>query len=373
MKEEPIVIAIDCRQFTYKITGIASVLRCLLDSMLKLHPEIRLVLFTPSGFDDSLNRDYGGFPNVTVVCRKFVSEHLPKILWYNIYFPFLAKMYGVTHFLSIKTELPLWLPSGIRTITFVHDVVAIDFAQTMEFRNRLANRLFFSRSIRQSDFLWCVSDYTASQVIRYFPEAASKIAMVGSGSDADVFRNLHLSESDRKEFLEKFGISGRPLLFVGSLEPRKNLSFLLKLMPQLYKRGFQLIVVGAKGWKNSDVADIVNLPEFPEESVHFCGYVTSEELVKFYNFAECYVSTSLNEGFGLPQLEAMLCGCRVISPDNSAMSEVVGGRGLLIESWDEKEWVEAIESYCDKPFEQPDLSPFLWENLTESFIKILRP
>lgn len=371
MKAGPMILGIDCRQFTSRMTGLANVLRCLLDSMVKHHPEVRMVLFSPSGFDESLNRDYGQYSNVTIVRRKFISEKLPKIIWYNAYLPFLALKYGITDFLSVRTELPIWLPGKIRTITFIHDVVAIDYSETMETKNRIVNQLFFARSIRRSDLLWCVSEYTRNEVIRKFPEVESRIAIVGSGADADFFRNLHLGEDSKKKFLAKYGINGRPLLFVGSLEPRKNLSFLLKLMPQLYKFGFQLIVVGAKGWKNSGIANVVTAADFPKESVLFCGYITDAELVMLYNCAECYVSTSLNEGFGLPQLEAMLCGCRVVSPDNSAMSEVVGGRGKLISSWDETEWVEEIVRYCDTPQEQPDLSPFRWDGLTDRFTELL--
>lgn len=365
------VLALDCRPFTAEMTGIANVLRSLVDTLVKEHPEIRIVLLSPCNFHASLNRDYSKYRNVTIVRRPFISKRLPKLLWYNLYMPFLLKGYGVGDFLTVRTELPLWLPRRIRKIAFVHDVVAIEFRKTMEFKNRVVNRMFFARTIRQADLLWCVSNYTKGKVIQYFPKAASKIVMVGIGSDTETFRKLGLTQQAKREYLSSLGITGRPLLFVGSLEPRKNLSFLLNLMPELSNRGFQLIVVGAKGWKNSDIARTVNAPGFPGESVVFTGYVTDNELVKLYNCAECYVSTSLNEGFGLPQLEAMLCGCRVVSPDNSAMSEVVKDRGELISSWDTGEWVERIVSCCDSPARILDLNWFLWPNLTNEFVKIL--
>lgn len=366
------VLAFDGRPLTAKMTGIANVLRSVLDSLVKHHPEIRIIIFAPSAFDDSLDRDYCKFPNVTVVRRKFISEKLPKLIWYNLHMPFIMRGYGVTDFVSVRTELPLWLPRKIRRIAFVHDVVAIEYPETMELKNRLVNRIFFSRTIRKADLLWCVSNYTKSRVVNYFPESEPRIRMVGIGAGTDIFRDLSLSDQEKKEYLDELGVTGRPLLFVGSLEPRKNLSFLLDLMPELYRRGFQLIVVGAKGWKNSDIAITVNAPGFPKESVIFTGYVSDEELVMLYNCAECYVSTSLNEGFGLPQLEAMLCGCRVVSPDNSAMSEVVGGRGVLVSSWNKNEWIDTIESYCNTPVGAVDLSPFLWHNLIDSFVKVLR-
>ena len=103
------------------------------------------------------------------------------------------------------------------------------------------------------------------------------------------------------------------LFFVGSFQPRKNLPFLLSLMPDLYKKGLQLLVVGGKGWKNTSISEIINSPGFPSEAVVFAKFVTNEQLADLYKIAECFVSTSLNEGFGLPQLEALKCGCPVVT------------------------------------------------------------
>ena len=158
------------------------------------------------------------------------------------------------------------------------------------------------------------------------------------------------------------------LLFVGSLEPRKNLSFLLRLMPDLYREhGIQLVVVGGKGWKNSDLRPIVEAPDYPQEAVVFCGYVTNNELVTLYNTADCFVSAALMEGFGMPQLEAMLCGCPIVTAHNTAMIEVAKGKdgATTVEGYDPEVWKEAIlNTLKTRPqINQDHLSEYDWADI----------
>lgn len=83
----------------------------------------------------------------------------------------------------------------------------------------------------------------------------------------------------------------------------------------------------------------------------FAGFLSTEELIKIYNMASVYVSTSSNEGFGMPQLEAMACGCPVVSPHNSAMIEVVEGAGETVKTWEKQDWLEKINQvYQNRDF-----------------------
>ena len=160
-------------------------------------------------------------------------------------------------------------------------------------------------------------------------------------------------------------------MFVGTIEPRKNLSFLLHIMPEIYKRtGYKLLIVGAKGWQSSNLSSIINASDYPREAVCFTQYIGSEELIVLYNLANLYISTALNEGFGMPQLEAMACGCPVVSPHNSAMIEVVEKRGLTIKGWDKKNWVNQICGLLEdmkkiEAMKNPDISEYNWQDIIE--------
>ena len=154
-----------------------------------------------------------------------------------------------------------------------------------------------------------------------------------------------MSETERKDIKKKIGIKHQFLLFVGSLEPRKNLEFLLHVIPSLYKEHqIQLVVVGAKGWKNSSIRAIIEAPDFPQESTIFCGFITNTELADLYNTADCFISAALMEGFGMPQLEALKCGCPIITANNSAMTEVAKDKdgAILIDGYQPEKWQDAI-------------------------------
>jgi glycosyltransferase involved in cell wall biosynthesis len=245
--------------------------------------------------------------------------------------------------------LPPVLPAGIRSLVVVHDMVYKQFPETMSASNRLLSWLLHDYSIRTADLLWAVSQYTRAEIAQAFPERKCRDIFVGSAVDKAVFRQLALADAEKQELLRRLSLDEKFILFVGTLEPRKNLHFLLSLMPELARHGFSLLIVGAKGWGDTRISAVAQAPGFPKDKVVFSGYLTTEELVKVYNLAAVYVSTALNEGFGLPQLEAMCCGCPVVTAHNSAMIEVVEGAGRTVAAWEEAEWTGAIlEVYANR-------------------------
>lgn len=242
---------------------------------------------------------------------------------------------------------------------------------------KYVNTPFLDHSIKKADYIYNISKYTQERIEHYFPKLKCK-EMIAGISCSSLYRKREITEERRKGLLAEFGLGDKFVLFVGSLEPRKNLPFLMQLMPEVYKRtGAKLLVVGGKGWKNHNIHTLVEDNPDIQKSVVFANYVDFDKLVDIYNIATIYVSTSLNEGFGLPQLEAMNCGCPVISPHNSAMIEVVEGRGITIKGWDNREWADKIvrvisddnyrESLC-----HPDLTEFDWGNIARRLDKYIK-
>jgi glycosyltransferase involved in cell wall biosynthesis len=106
--------------------------------------------------------------------------------------------------------------------------------------------------------------------------------------------------------------------------------------------------------------------------VHFCGYVSNEELVKLYHFARCFVSASLNEGFGMPQLEALKCGCPVITSHNSAMIEVAEDieGAYTIKGYDAQQWITKIGDVIssNKQVSGNRISQYSWKTVLDNLI-----
>ena len=259
----------------------------------------------------------------------------------------------------------------------VHDVVNIEMAQTMSWTNRLATSIFFGQAIKKADYLWTNSYYTKSKVEEYYPSRHCKEIFTGDAADRNLYFLRTLSGDQQQHIKQTFGIKHPFILFVGSLEPRKNLKFLLSIIPDLYKEhGIELVVVGGKGWKNTDIKDIVESPTFPKESTIFCGHVSNEDLVMLYHTAACFVSCALMEGFGMPQLEALLCGCPVVTAHNSAMIEVAKGKdgAVTVEGYDPQTWKEAILHIInEKPvINQNQLIEYDWEKIISDLQESLK-
>lgn len=367
-------IGFDCRSFEDSLTGIGSFTRNLIDAFIKYHPENDYVLFSQKAFHESLERDYSLFGNISICKTGKLLRCVFPMIWYHIFLPLKIKRYHVDYFFATKPNLPLLLSKKQKTIATVHDIVNIEFSNTMHWRNYISNRLFFYKSIKRADLIWFNSNYTKDSLIKYFPEFKEKDYYVGLSIDTSAFKKMELSTIEKRNVLKSFGVEAdKVILFVGSLEPRKNLEFLLSLMPELYKYHVQLLVVGAKGWKNSSISQIVLDEKFPKESTIFCGYVSTEMLVKLYNSVNCFVSSSLNEGFGMPQLEALFCDCKVISPNNSAMKEVVSKRGTLIDGWDKDIWIKTIMQVIqDTDGLHVDLSEYDWKVIIDGFIEKIK-
>jgi len=270
------------------------------------------------------------------------------ILWY------VAKMYSILKqlkpdcFWAPASVLPPMVPEGIRTVVTVQDLVSKRYANTMMLIDRFYYSIFFNKSVNNAEILWTLSNYTKNEVERNYPDRKCQDIFVGDCIDKELFHKKNISTEEKREILQRLGIGEEFVLFVGTIEPRKNLKFLISLMPELARYGFGLLIVGAKGWGNSEIDEILNSRDFPRDRIVFSGFLNTEELVKIYNIASLLVLPSINEGFGLPALEAMYCGCPVVAADNSGLREVVQNGGLLISGWDRKNWIDGIRGVYEK-------------------------
>lgn len=280
-------------------------------------------------------------------------KKLPNIVILQWLVTYLCRKLHISLYYSPVPHLPCFIPSKVKTMVTVHDVVNIEMAHTMSWTNRLATSVFFEKAMKKAHYIWANSYYTRAKVEAYFPERCCRDIFVGGAVDRHVFQQKILSKHDCEDIKKRFGIHNKFALFVGSLEPRKNLKFLLGIIPDLYREhGVQLVVVGGKSWKSTDIRTVIETPGFPKESTIFCGHVTNSELAMLYNIADCFVSAALMEGLGMPQLEALLCGCPIITANNSAMTEVAKDKdgAILIDGYQPEKWQAAILHIIeDKP------------------------
>ncbi|RXE55921.1 glycosyl transferase family 1 [Methanoculleus taiwanensis] len=238
---------------------------------------------------------------------------------------------------SIFTQIP-----DTKKIITVYDTTPVLFPETFTKGTLLRYKILFSKSISSSDMVISISNSTKQDLIRYFHVPEDKITVIHLAAD-DCYQVL--PHSAIQIFRDRYKLDYPFILYVGTLEPRKNLSTVIKAFYQLKKEGLKhkLVIAGGKGWKYNTIFQLVSDLNL-EKDVCFTGYVPKNDLPALYNAADVFVYPSLYEGFGLPPLEAMACGCPVITSNTSSLPEVVGDAGIMINPHDYEKLAEAIDS-----------------------------
>jgi glycosyltransferase involved in cell wall biosynthesis len=220
-----------------------------------------------------------------------------------------------------------------RSVITVHDLA---FLLYPHFLTRESARYYghIDQAVRWTDQIIAVSNSTKRDAIQHLGVPDDKITVVYEAANA-IFRPIDGQEA-RDQVRRRHGVDARFLLFVSTIEPRKNVPTLLRALSQLiecYKEDVHLILAGGKGWLFEDAFAVVDQLKL-NDRVHFVGRVSSEELLYLYNAAELLAHPAFYEGFGLPPLEAMACGLPVIVSNVSSLPEVVGDAGILVDPHD---------------------------------------
>jgi glycosyltransferase involved in cell wall biosynthesis len=190
-----------------------------------------------------------------------------------------------------------------------------------------------------------ISESTGRDLERFYGIPNEKIDIVMPG----VGREFHRIDRGKVEsFRKEKRLSDPFLLHVGTLQPRKNIPFLVKALSEIKRPKLRLILVGGKGWSYDEIYAAVEKFGL-ENQVDFRGFVADTELPLWYNAAAATIFPSLYEGFGLPVLEAMACGSPVIAANTSAIPEAAGQAALLYEPDDLTELIEHIAIILDDP------------------------
>ncbi|WP_042686793.1 glycosyltransferase family 4 protein [Methermicoccus shengliensis] len=248
--------------------------------------------------------------------------HVPSH-WYNQLTPFLLNR--TKKVLTIHDLVPILLPETHTGIT------VMTWAPTLRL---IAHRI---------DMIATDSHATKLDCMRHLGIPEERIRVVYCGVDPK-YRPLEDREAILKDLEERYGIKKPFVLYVGTLEKRKNIPTLLRALYRLKKSGVcpLLVIAGRRGWKYDDIFDTIHELKL-EHDVLFTGYVPEDDLVALYNAADLFVYPSLYEGFGLPPLEAMACGCPVITSNTSSLPEVVGDAGIMVDPHDVNALADAME------------------------------
>ena len=333
--------------------------------------------------DLELNYFYGYYSNQFIddvtstnvkTLKSFISKAplLKKVVRKIIYT--IGKYYSPTYDLYWQ---PNFIPNdGIKAkyvVTSVHDFSFIlhrDFhpKERIDYFDK-----YFFKNIYQSSMIITGSEYSKQEILERLDFKEDKIKVIYHGINHSIFKRYD-------EVNLNFEIPEKFILSVGSIEPRKNLLGLLNAYNLLHsdiKSEYKLVLVGFKGWGNSEIMELINTNQ---ENIHYLGFITDEELAKVYNLASCFVFPSFYEGFGLPPLEAMACGTPVIASNSTSIPEVCADAATYCDPYDVNDIKVKIELLLSDVSLQNEMiqkgfkraGEFTWEKSANQHLKVFK-
>jgi len=326
-------IGIDARMTHYRQAGISQYTLQLLEGLARCDPADEFVILQSRKSKEPILRR----PNFAT--RRLYTPCHHRLEQYLLPLEITPLRLDILH--STDFIPPFWRRRNCRSVITVHDLVFLMYPDLL---TKESARYYgqIDEAVKSSDAIIAVSQATKMDLIRLLGVSEKKITVIYE-SASPIFRPLNREEVS-EHVRARFGLTGDFVLFVSTIEPRKNVPNLLRafrLLLDNYHPKVKLVLAGEKGWLFEEVYQLADTLKLGEDAL-FLGRVKTEELLWLYNAAKALVAPSLYEGFGLPPLEAMACGTPVITSNISALPEVVGDAGMLVDPQDVEDISVAI-------------------------------
>ena len=314
--------------------------------------------------------------NMTVFQTKHIKTRIARIIWEHTQLPKLAQKHCLDVLHCPSYIVPL-RNTNIPYVATIHDTIAIDHPEWCKPTNALYYNLLMKISSRKASRIISVSERTANDIKRNFRSPDNKIHVINSGIDK-IFNTVKDFPGLNK-IKKQYNLPEKYILYVGNIEPKKNLSLTLNLQKHLHQKGFphKLVIIGKRAWgTKKELVEITK--EVKSNNIICTGYVKRNELPSIYQMADVFVFPSLYEGFGFPPLEAMSCGTPVISTSKGIPNEAVAKAAVIVDPFNTNQILQATASIINNSALQKKLiklglevsSHFSWEKTAEETLNI---
>lgn len=368
-------------------TGIEEYTINLLSNMLGLDKNIKFKLFYNGRKKTELKYDFLKLPNVELKELE-IPNRILDLSFRFLNFPKIDELLGGADVFFSPHIFSSAVSKKCKTVVTFHD---LSFASHPEFYSAGKNYWHFSmnpkRQARKADKIIAVSKSTKDDLVNLYKINPDKITVIYSGINLEAgILNL---ESGILEVKKKYNLPDYYILYLGTLEPRKNIVNLIKAF-ELFKKNelksnklqatsYKLIIAGAKGWLYEDIFKAAKKSAFKNDII-FTGFADDEDKPVLYSLADLFVYPSFYEGFGFPPLEAMSHGTPVITSDFSSLPEAVGDAAIMVNPYNPNELAKAMELVLGdeklksflikKGFEQ--IKKFSWHKCAGETLDVLK-
>lgn len=278
----------------------------------ELAPQHEWLFFAPGDVHE--NYSLLEFPNAKLIKSPFPKYWTQARLWLDLY-----KHKPDVLFMPIQ-QLPILRPRRMKTGAVVHDLAVHKFPQQFTWKDWALLHIFSAQVAREADEIIAVSQATKDDIQKFYGRAEN-VSVVHHGLDHEKFKP--------QEYSDRI-VSEKYILYVGQIQPRKNLARLIEAFEALQLNDLNLVIAGGYGWLQKPI--LKRIESSPaKEKIKLLGRVADEKLPQLYSQAEVFVLPSLYEGFGMPVLEAMACGTPVVTSNVSSLPEVAGNAAVLVD------------------------------------------
>ena len=305
------------------------------------YPDNRYFLYTPFYKKHPL-LSFAHRPNITVRGPDGFLKRLPSA-WRSLGMASDVRFEKIDLFHGLTGELPVGLGSGIRTVVTVHDLIFLRYPQYYKSIDRWMYVRKHKLACASADLVIAISRQTKQDIMEFFGIDEKKIRLVYQGCDAQFYRTA--TDIEKQNVRALYRLPGKYVLYVGTIEMRKNLITLVKAM-SLLPEDVQLIVVGRETGYAKKVKEEIALRKL-EQRVRFLDEVMFNHLPAIYQQAQVFCLPSLFEGFGIPVLEALNSRVPVVASNISSLPEAGGSGQLYVSPADEQELAHAIQRVLD--------------------------
>lgn len=267
----------------------------------------------------------------------------PKKLWTQIALPIkLTISPKIDVFFSTAHYGPRF--AKVPYVVTIHDLSYLHFPQLFKKDDLMQLTSWSKYSIENSAHIIAPSKTTKDDIVKNYKVPASKISLTYEGYDSNRFKPQPKSAIGKIK--NKYKIKGDYIIFVGTLQPRKNVERLIESYSSLASVDIKLVICGKKGWLYDSIFEKVKELKL-EKQVIFTDFVPDEDLPALISGAQAYVNPSLWEGFGIPVIEAQACGVPTVVSNTSSLPEIVGDSAVLVDPNDTKSIATGIKKALD--------------------------
>lgn len=332
-------IGFDAKRAFNNYTGLGNYSRYIISNICRFHPENEFFLYTPKIADTGLFN----VPRGTTIARPDGIWSAAGSIWRSVMLPQRLQRDAIDLYHGLSNELPFGIHhSGIRSVITIHDLI---FMEHPELFPSISRRIYewkvrYGSSVATR--IIAASEQTKKDIIRFLNVDESRIRVVYQGCHRQFYEKV--SDETMQYTHQRFGLPSEYLLYVGTIEERKNL---LKIVQALQSGAidFPLVVVGRKTAYYNQVKQFIELHKL--RNIYFLDQVKAPDLPAIYQGSTGFIYPSSYEGFGIPVLEALNSGIPVITSRGGCLEETAGKGGILINPDDREEMIKAIRKVLE--------------------------